>query len=176
MINEEINLGDFEKVPLTDEQIEKESPNISASSIFSDFPEPEILPGKEKTSENTIRSGDNDDAPEIKETKEKRGRKKKSETAMMVLNGKLLMAIVDLAIPFMISLTHNLFSKVKIDIKHIKMTKDQKDEYKDLFDEVAEQLKIYIPAYYLILLAIGGIYSANYNLAKIEAMQKESVK
>lgn len=164
------NFDELEKVEF--EQIETEKPeSINTHSIFSDFPEPEKRPD-EPEPEKFIRSGDEVETEIETDEPKKRGRKKKETTPMMIINGKLLFAIVDFIIPFLISLTHNLFSKRKIDTKKLKATDDQKIEYKDLFDEVAEQLKLQIPAYYLLLFAIGSMYSANYNLAMIDAKLK----
>lgn len=158
-------MNEFEKIePVLETSENKEVENIEekidTSSIFNDFPEPEI---EQKIEPDTMRSGDFED--EIEEPK-KRGRKKKKEVPMMPINGKLLMHIIDVAIPFLITLTHNLFNEKKIKQKDVQFSPEQEISLQKIFDDIAEYLQLSIHPVYLLILTVSTTYYHNYNYAK----------
>lgn len=108
--------------------------------------------------------------PEIglKETK-KRGRPRKEKPVVIsgeIISGALFIMLIDLAIPQVIAIANNQFSKNKIDANELRLTKAQKDELQPLADQVVKQLEITGNPVYIFILSMMGIYGLNFAMLK----------
>jgi len=85
----------------------------------------------------------------------------------MLLDGALLMTLTDIAVPAIVSVLHNFFTKEnKVTSDELKLSDAQRRDFKEVFDKSAEYLKIHIPPVYLLLVTVGGAYAGNLGKAK----------
>lgn len=106
--------------------------------------------------------------------KKRRGRKKKETfIAGEVINGILFLSIIDLFMPMVIRLLHELLdNKTKItpqQWKRLRLTEAQKKELEPIVDEFVKQFDITANPTVLFLASLAGLYSLNYMTLRAES-------
>jgi hypothetical protein len=110
-------------------------------------------------------------------TKRRRGRKsnaerfaeKKEEKQVIsdtIINGALLLLLIDVAIPSIITLINNKVSKKKIKSSRLQLTATQRSELQPLADEAARQIQMQGSPVTMLMLGLFGIYFTNFMMLK----------
>lgn len=97
------------------------------------------------------------------EKKRGRGRKKIEEIKEEnIINGSLLILLIDLILPRLVVLVHNRISKEKqVKSSQLQMTNKQRKDLMPIADEAAKQLLIKANPITVLLIALIGIYGIN---------------
>jgi hypothetical protein len=104
-----------------------------------------------------------DDAPKGKRPYTKRT-KKIDEEGNPLIDGEMLLLLVDVIVPMIIAMGHNMFSDSSkaISPDNLMLTEKQKESMKRFADKAAERIDINAHPVAVLLIGLGGIYTMNY--------------
>jgi hypothetical protein len=89
--------------------------------------------------------------------------KKTDENGEPLIDGEMLLTLIDLIIPMIITTSHNMFSGEKpISPDDLMLTEKQKLSMQRFADKVAERIDINANPYAVLFIGLGGIYTVNY--------------
>lgn len=84
-----------------------------------------------------------------------------------VIDGALFLMLIDLLVPFLISVLNNKFSDKKIKDSDLQLTSEQKKKLEPLADRVVQMMSLKANPVVLLTMAMTGIYGLNFMAAKM---------
>lgn len=90
--------------------------------------------------------------------------------ASSLIDGGLLILLMDILFPLVIMFLHNRFAKAgKISVESLQLSDKQKADLKPVADAAAQRLTLQMNPVWLLVVSMGGIYGINYMTARLEA-------
>ena len=93
-----------------------------------------------------------------------------------IITGALFLLLIDMLVPLLIGLLNDRVSKNKIDIKQLKLTKEQKNELEPICDAVVKHINFTANPIVILVLSLSGIYGINYMALLQSAKLDEKLK
>lgn len=147
-----------------------DTPESEINNILSGYTEGFTFENTNESDEPSVFDSLPDEAkPDFEMPKKQRGRPKKEKNVVVsgeILSGAMFLMLIDLTIPFLISVLNNQFSKTKIKPSDLQLSEKQKAELSPLADQVAKELNIEGNPIAIFVISLLGIYGLNFAMLK----------
>jgi hypothetical protein len=90
-----------------------------------------------------------------------------------LISGALFLVIVDLLFPLLITFVHNKYSKKKIKVEDLQLTKEQRKQLEPISDKVVKQIQVTANPTVLLFWTMLGLYGIQYATARMIAKEEQ---